>query len=237
METFKITENCLCLIFGESIDEEVNRKIVNLKNKIDDMQIDGIYEVVISYNRLYIYFNDDILTHDGLIDTVNTMNIEEDDVRMQRTIVIPVCYEAPHALDIDELARDNDLTVEEVIKLHTERKYLVYMLGFMPGFPFLGGLDDRLMKPRKQTPRKEIPAGSVGIAGGQTGMYPYKSPGGWNIIGRTPLILFVFDREPEVYYEPGDYIQFKSITAQEFDEIQQRVLQKEYDVEVLEGDE
>ena len=135
-----------------------------------------------------------------------------------RTITIPVCYEDQEfAPDLEKVALHAKLSKEEVIKLHSSSDYLIYMMGFLPGFPYLGGMNPRLETPRLETPRTKIPAGSVAIGGAQTGLYPVESPGGWNIIGRTPLRLFDVKRRPFFLYEAGDKIRFLPITREEFE--------------------
>ncbi|HEV2966356.1 MAG TPA: 5-oxoprolinase subunit PxpB, partial [Chthoniobacterales bacterium] len=135
------------------------------------------------------------------------------------TVEIPVCYASEFAFDLDDVARRTDLEPNEVIALHSSTEYRVHCVGFTPGFPFLGGLPPKLAAPRRETPRTEIPAGSVGIGGKQTGIYPVKSPGGWNIIGRTPLRLFDPQRNPPVLVRAGDGVRFRPISREEFDQL------------------
>lgn len=127
-------------------------------------------------------------------------------------------------IDIKNVASYNNLTVDEVIKIHTSREYLIYMLGFTPGFPYLGGMDERIATPRLEVPRTKIYGGSVGIAGSQTGVYPIDSPGGWQIIGRTPLKLYDENREEQILLRAGDFIKFVPITLDEFIEIEKNNL-------------
>ncbi|HEY4283518.1 MAG TPA: 5-oxoprolinase subunit PxpB [Chthoniobacterales bacterium] len=141
-------------------------------------------------------------------------------IRLKRSpgsaIDIPVCYDEKFALDLDEVAHHVGLTVDDVIELHSSAHYRVSCLGFTPGFPYLSGLPPQLAKPRRPIPRKEVPAGSVGIGGIQTGIYPSTSPGGWNVIGRTPVRLFNPDKNPPALLCPGDNVRFRSITLHEF---------------------
>ena len=129
---------------------------------------------------------------------------------------IPVCYDPEFALDIDDVARHANILPSEVIRLHSSAEYRVGCIGFVPGFPFLAGLPKKLSTPRRDVPRKEIPAGSVGIGGAQTGIYPLRSPGGWNLIGRTPLRLFDSDKNPPALLRAGQRVRFRKITRDEF---------------------
>ncbi|ULG71671.1 5-oxoprolinase subunit PxpB [Macrococcus brunensis] len=228
MDIKYINENAIACVFEETISEQVNQQVLALKHAFETQQVDGIEEIIASYHTLVIYFNDSI-THDVLVEKIKSLDINSQMKRTAKVYTIPVCYD--YGLDMDELAEYCGLTPQEVVERHTSRRYLIYMLGFMPGFPFLGGLDASIAKPRKETPRKEIPAGSVGIANEQTGVYPLASPGGWNIIGRTPITLFDADRTPAVFYEAGDYIQFKAISKEEYTAIEQDA---EYKIEVKE---
>src|SRR5262249_14742645 len=136
-----------------------------------------------------------------------------------RLIEIPVCYDPEFALDIDDVARRANISPKEVIRLHSVAEYRVACIGFVPGFPFLTGLSKKLATPRRDVPRKEIPAGSVGIGGAQTGIYPLRSPGGWNLIGRTPLRLFDPGKNPPTLLQAGDHLRFHPITREEFDSL------------------
>jgi inhibitor of KinA len=135
----------------------------------------------------------------------------------KRLVEIPVCYEAEFALDLEEVSRQAQIDPTKVVDLHCAAQYRVSCIGFTPGFPFLSGLHKQLATPRRSIPRKEIPAGSVAIAGGQTGIYPMKSPGGWNIIGRTPLRLFDPQKSPPALLHAGDRVCFRAITRSEFE--------------------
>jgi inhibitor of KinA len=136
--------------------------------------------------------------------------------RGPRLIEIPVCYDAEFGFDLDRVAEHTKLTEREIVDLHSTREYRVACIGFVPGFPFLAGLPKNLVTPRRDVPRKEIPPGSVGIGGAQTGIYPLRSPGGWNLIGRTPLKLFDPIKDPPTLLCPGDRVRFRAITREEF---------------------
>ncbi|MNQ86793.1 Kinase A inhibitor [compost metagenome] len=131
-------------------------------------------------------------------------------------IQIPVCYESAYAPDLGEVAAYHQVDEDEIVKWHTSRVYLVYMIGFAPGFPYLGGLDERLVTPRKSVPRTVIPVGSVGIGGAQTGVYPFETPGGWQLIGRTPVRMFRPEAIPPSLLQAGDQVKFEPITSEQF---------------------
>ncbi len=135
-----------------------------------------------------------------------------------RRVEIPVCYGGELGPDLDDVARTHGLAPEEVIRLHADADYLVYMIGFMPGFAYLGGLPERIATPRRKTPRTAVPAGTVGIGGRQTGVYPLVSPGGWNLIGRTPVKIFDIKRDEPTLLSTGDRVRFRPISRSEFDE-------------------
>jgi len=136
-----------------------------------------------------------------------------------KTVEIPVCYDPEFALDIDDVARRANISPSEVIRLHSAAEYRVACIGFVPGFPFLAGLPKKLATPRREVPRKEIPPGSVGIGGAQTGIYPLRSPGGWNLIGRTPLRLFGPEKNPPALLRAGERVRFRKITRDEFESL------------------
>jgi inhibitor of KinA len=139
------------------------------------------------------------------------------DVAARAIIEVPVCYEAEFAADLDEVARHTGLAREEIVRRHSGATYRVSCVGSMPGFPYLTGLPSELSTPRRASPRKEVPAGAVAIGGCQTGIYPRKSPGGWNIIGRTPLRLFDVARNPPAFFRTRDRVRFRAISRQQFD--------------------
>ncbi|MDD6094911.1 MAG: 5-oxoprolinase subunit PxpB [Clostridia bacterium] len=150
----------------------------------------------------------------------------------KRTFIIPVCYGEEFGEDLEEVAHINSLTPKEVVEIHSGTDYYIYMLGFLPGFPYLGGLDSRIATPRLVSPRTKIPAGSVGIGGNQTGIYPLVSPGGWRLIGKTPVRPYDAERVPAVLYNAGDYIRFVPIDKAEFERIDRLCEKGEYECAV-----
>lgn len=237
MEINQYSEDSLTLEFEDKISPEINQLIVNLEQWIKDQEIDGLIETVISFTNLLIYFDPMKTSREEIIKKLD--QVDFDALRRKnlpsQIFEIPVCYGGKYGPDLD-LFEENGLSPQEVIDLHADKEYLVYMLGFMPGFVYLGGLDERIFKDRLNNPRTNIPAGSVGIGGKQTGMYPFDSPGGWNLLGRTPIRLYDTRRgEDTILYGPGDKIVFKSITEERYEEILQEVEEGTYQVPVREG--
>lgn len=195
------------------------------------MELPGVFDIIPAYSSITIYYDPvAVFPNDGehtafdvIAEKLESLTLKEtiDAFAPPRTISVPVCYAPAFALDMDVIEQRNGLTREEIINLHTEKTYRIYMIGFLPGFAYMGEVDDKLVIPRKQEPVPVV-AGSVGIAGMQTGIYPFDSPGGWQIIGRTPLPLFRISENEPVLFEPGDMIKFYSITEDEFADYKSR---------------
>lgn len=212
-------DKAIVVEFGDIIDEDINRKVINLMKNIESSSlINSIYEMIPTYRSLMIIYNPLKITFNDLINSVKNIecNLKVLDKREKNIIKIPVLYGNDCGPDIDTVAKHNRLSIEEVIRLHSEAEYLVYMLGFTPGFTYLGGMNNKLETPRLDNPRVKIPEGSVGIAGKQTGVYPIESPGGWQLIGRTPIKLYNPKRENPILLKAGDYVKFTPITKDEF---------------------
>lgn len=186
----------------------------------------GVRDIVVAYDSITVFFDLALLTESGVHHAMTRMSglIEKafSDIAASEEITIPVlkripvCYHASFGLDIDLIAQQHGLSHKEVIELHYSRRYTVFMVGFLPGFPYLGFVDDRIATPRRTTPRQVVSQGSVGIADSQTGIYPLESPGGWNIIGRTPVKLFDPINSYPVDILPGDEIEFYPISIDDF---------------------
>ena len=219
------SEDSLQIQFEQKICPEVNSRISAFVKTFEYIAKDiaGVLEVLPTYCSVSIYFDEAICQISLLKDLAQKALQKSEEEKTEstdsaRTITIPVCYEDQEfAPDLEKVALHAKLSKEEVIKLHSSSDYLIYMMGFLPGFPYLGGMNPRLETPRLETPRTKIPTGSVAIGGAQTGLYPVESPGGWNIIGRTPLRLFDVKRKPFFLYEAGDKIHFLPITREEFE--------------------
>jgi inhibitor of KinA len=210
--------------FGNCINDAVSERVLHLFHQLKQLS-PFIRDVVPAYSSLAVYYDVAALhksektAYESIKELVEPLleNLTAADNTGKRKMRIPVCYTGKFAPDIEELAAAKNLSVEELIRLHTAKEYRVYMIGFLPGFPYMGTVDSRIAAPRKSSPRLVVPAGSVGIAGQQTGIYPLSSPGGWNIIGRTPLQLFDAVKSEPALLEPGDRVCFYSITENEFE--------------------
>ena len=207
--------------YGDVIDPDVNSKVRSMAIVMDENPPAGVTEIIPTYRSLLIIYDPSVTQPARLKKTLDSLEARLDEIRIPppRTVELPVCYGGEFGPDIDTVADTNDLAVEEVIALHCEPEYLIYMVGFTPGFPFLGGLSEKLHTPRLETPRTLVPEGSVGIANNQTGIYPIASPGGWQLIGRTPVKLFAPWRQNPFLYQAGDRLKFKPISADEYNRI------------------
>lgn len=214
----------LIVEFGNGIDPDINTKVRQAAATFKAKNIPGILEIIPSYRSL-LFIYDPVKTDPDIL-CRHFQSAEKNPLSTRETpgkcVEIPVCYGDEFGPDILNVCTSANLDPEAVIALHSRPEYLIYMVGFTPGFPFLGGLDEKLFTPRLETPRVFVPAGSVGIANNQTGMYPITSPGGWQIIGRTPLTLFAPDRENPFLYEAGDKIKFVPISREQFHQIRQQ---------------
>jgi len=208
----------LLLTFGDTIDEAGFHNVRTANHALTRPPIAGVTETIPGYGTLLLLYDPETISHAELAAMVRSRLQETAalDLPEPRTVTIPVAYGGDFGPDIDFVARHNGLTPEDVIALHTAGRYPVYMLGFTPGFPYLGGLSEKLWTPRLETLRTHVPAGSVGIANNQTGIYPVDSPGGWQLIGRTPLKLFDPGREDPFLVHPGEIVIFQAITAEEY---------------------
>jgi inhibitor of KinA len=223
-------EAALIVETTEEIAEDTFRFIRGLASLLESFPPAALRELIPAYNSLLVVYDPAKAGYEameawvlGFLDKVDSFPLEP-----QQGVRLPVCYEEPHAPDLGDVARHAGITAAEVVAIHSAGTYLVYMLGFTPGFPYLGGMSERIATPRRKSPRTRIPAGSVGIAGSQTGVYPLASPGGWNIIGCTPVPLFDHTRQPPALLGPGQYVRFHPIDPGEFDRIAEAVARGEW---------
>jgi len=219
-------EQGLVVEFGNAINFDINVRVHQTANLLRIQMAEELVEVVPTYRSLLIYFDPLRIKRLALVKRIEEMllTMEASTESMEAKVVyIPVCYGGEFGPDLDFVARHNGLSVNEVVKIHTSTPYLVYMIGFTPGFPYLGGMSERIATPRLEKPRTKIPAGSVGIAGSQTGLYPIESPGGWRLIGCTPIKAFNVEIENPFLFDAGNYLQFVSVTSEEYYAIKQDV--------------
>ena len=216
-------DSAIAVEFGREIDLNINNQVAAMRTvieaAIDEGKIKGIVELVPTYGSLLVVYDQLAVGYAGLIEQLKILaeGLEGVVIPDREVVEIPVVYGGEYGPDLGIVAQLNSLSEDEVIKRHSEAEYPIYMLGFVAGFPYLGGMDKSIAAPRKQTPRLKIPAGSVGIAGQQTGIYSVESPGGWQIIGRTPLKLYDADGEKPILMRAGQSIRFKPITEAEYE--------------------
>ena len=228
-------DSALVIEFGNEISVDINKKIRKMMDDIKKENIDGIVELVPTYCSLLINYDVLKIDYNTLVEKLKTFlnnDLETAEGEEVTLIEIPTLYNDEVGPDLSYVAEHNKISKEEVIKIHTGTDYLVYMLGFMPGFTYLGGMSEKIATPRLESPRLQIYPGSVGIAGKQTGMYPSMSPGGWRIIGRTPLKLYNPDSDTPVYISSGDYVRYVSISEEEYNDILKKVENDEYKLSI-----
>ena len=224
---FPLGDSAITIDYGNVVDELVNKKIIALFELFAKAPVPGMIEAVPAYSSITIFY--DPVAIKKTIPGNQTVfewiagqieqRLKEDLLipdTTPRVIKIPVCYEAEFGLDIQELAFQKNLSPSEVVEFHIAKTYRVYMLGFLPGFAYMGEVDEKIAMPRKPQPRQHVEAGSVGIAGKQTGIYPLQSPGGWQLIGRTPIKLFNKNDDPTTLFRAGDMVVFVPISKEEF---------------------
>ncbi|MCX5834637.1 MAG: 5-oxoprolinase subunit PxpB [Deltaproteobacteria bacterium] len=216
-------DRAIIVEYGAEIDRAVNEKVRAMAALLKRSLPAGVEAVIPAYRSLSLLYNPLATSTDQIAKTVEAREADfrQAEIAKPRVVEIPVCYGGEFGPDLEIVADQNHLTIGEVIAIHTSVDYHIYMIGFAPGFCYLGGLDRRLHTPRRKTPRTKLPAGSVGIAESQTGMYPQDSPGGWQIIGRTPRRLFAPWREEPFLYQAGDRVRFVAIPEETFRQIRE----------------
>ena len=229
-------DSAILIVVGGSVSPGINSHVRGLITEIHEKDWPGIREMVPSYSSLVIHFNPLALSASAIENLVRdlwepTLAVENEE---GKTVVIPTFYGGDYGPDIESVAELTGHSLQKVIKLHSEVRYLVYALGFSPGFPYLGGLDESLRCSRLSSPRVNVPAGSVAIANTQTGIYPVASPGGWRIIGRTPVKIFDHKRVSPSIIDPGDFIKFQPVDNEDtYLQIQEQVEHGRFEVEVV----
>ena len=234
MEDIKICtagDSSLLIQFGQEISPEINARITAFVHLLKVQHVEGVIDLIPAFTSLLINYDPRVVNYRTLKRRVEKL-LQLDvggETSSSRIFEIPVCYGGEYGPDLENIAKHANLTTQEVIDIHCSRDYLIYMLGFLPGFSYLGGLDERIHTPRLANPRIRIPAGSVGIGGSQTGIYPLDSPGGWQLLGLTPVKTYDPDREVPILFEAGDYIRFIPVTEADFLEIKKQVEENSYE--------
>jgi inhibitor of KinA len=234
MEIIPLGDSALVVRVREQFEdapEEALDEVLRVFQLLQRAAIPGVIELAPAYTSVAVFFDPIAVLKangaaNGVFDWLATRILDVVTSRRPnrrrktagpRLLEIPVCYAPEFAPDVDDVARHTHIPATKIVDLHSTAEYRVACIGFVPGFPFLAGLPKRLATPRRDAPRKEIPPGSVGIGGAQTGIYPLRSPGGWNLIGRTPLRLFDPSKDPPTLLRPGDRVHFRAITREEFE--------------------
>ena len=231
MQITPLGDTALMLEFGDVIDESTHRRVHTAWQALQAAPMLAVTELVPAYTTVTVFYNpleavQAGARENGIVEWISgkvrerLKNPPKPEKSKPRTIEIPICYGGEFGPDLGQVAKYSKLSPEEVIKRHSKADYIVYLIGFAPGFPYLGGLPKELNTPRHAKPRMNVAPGSVGIAGNQTGIYPLGTPGGWNLIGRTPLKLFVPDRNPPVLLCAGDRVKFRTISSEEFHQLE-----------------
>ena len=203
--------------FGQDVNKTINSNVIKYYNNIKKLNIESINNITPSYNKLIISFDLNKIKFNELKNIIEKIHIDDDEKLLGKQIEIPVCCEEPHSLDLSELERKLNLTKEIILNNFFKNEYFCYMTGFIAGMPFLGDINESLRAKRLETPRVKVPKGSVGITEQFTNIYTFESPGGWNIIGNTPLKVFDSSKEIEPnLINPGDTVLFKRISREEY---------------------
>lgn len=227
LKIYGLSEKSVTITFGTAIDHDLLCLITDFNESLLRNPFCGLITTVPAYTTLTIFFDPlsvmlSDLPGEVCFEKVSAHLNKIEQIKREKSkviankLVIPVCYGGDFGQDLFTVARANKLTETEVIDIHTVGQYIVFMIGFVPGFAYMGGMDSRLSTPRKEVPNVKIPAGSVGIAGNQTGIYPMETPGGWQIIGKTPLKMFDVNRSQPSFLKGGDMVTFRAIGVEEF---------------------
>lgn len=233
MQITPLGDNALVLELGTAIDESTHRRVQAAWRALAAAPLPAVRELVPAYTTVTVFYDPWAAVQAGapalgMADWLGGLvrerlkNPPKMEKAKPRVVDVPVCYGGEHGPDLARVAAQAKLSPEEVIKRHAKAEYLVHLIGFAPGFPYLGGLPKELHTPRHAKPRMSVPPGSVGIGGGQTGIYPLATPGGWNLIGRTPRRVFRPEQNPPVLLAAGDRVKFRSITPAEFAQLEEK---------------
>jgi inhibitor of KinA len=206
--------------FGKDVNQEINTNVINYFKNIKDKKIEGITNITPSYNKLIVSFDLEITSYSKVKKIIENLELEKKFEKENKLIEIPVCCEKDFKLDHDRLEKKLSITYDKILEIFFSKKYFCYMTGFIAGMPFLGDVSEKLRVKRLETPRVKVPKGSVGLTEQFCNIYTYESPGGWNIIGNTPLEIFNKENQSEpALINPGDKVKFNKITKEEYDKI------------------
>ncbi|MCI2049139.1 MAG: 5-oxoprolinase subunit PxpB [Lachnospiraceae bacterium] len=237
MKIMPAGDEALVVQFGDSIDEKINRQVHALAGWVELQRFRGVRELLPTYRSLLVFYDPRVILYDRLKKDLSRFSEEDSAAALAhtRTLLVPCCYEDPYGPDLLAMEPLTGLSRSEIVKIHSSVDYKIYMLGFLPGFVYLGGLDPRIAAPRLKTPRTKIPARSVGIGGSQTGVYPMDSPGGWRLIGSTPLEFYDPKREEPILCKAGEYIRFVPISVPEYNLIREETEKGVYEPTYMEA--
>lgn len=217
-------DKAVLVSFGNRIDSKINALVHNFDDALMKEKIEGVIEAIPAYSSVTVIYNPKVVEFNALVKKLKSLWGKRKRLHVNSSnelIEVPVVYGGRYGPDLEFVAECNKLSLEKVVKIHSSCEYIVYMVGFTPGFAYLGGMSSKITTPRLSSPRKSVPKGSVGIGGNQTGIYPIESPGGWQIIGRTPIKLFDMQKEPPVLLKPGVKVKFIPIDEDEYKKIEE----------------
>ena len=231
----RYSEDAILVKWPEIISKEILIDIRSFVEKINETRLDFVKELNFVYNSLLIIYDYNSVNFKEVVtDLRNVYSEDHPKLFKANKWLIPVCYDTSFGIDLELISNKTNISIKDIIKLHSSAYYIIYGIGFLPGFLYLGGLTEKLHCPRLSNPRSAIVKGAIGIGGTQTGIYPQKSPGGWNIIGNTPISIFDINKEKPCSFTPGDEIKFESISLKEYDIIKNDVLNGVYNLKKME---